>query len=155
MKQTNILTKYQVNYEIAQEVNFAKLRTFLKDVSRLYPNFDAWLNFTFLRNLASGQRKIALAHNGNEIMGAALLKSDIFESKICTFYVDPAFRGMNIGSKLMDLSISTLDNPNTFITVCDQRKSELAPLLSSRGFTLERSVNGLYHSHSSEHFYKL
>jgi GNAT superfamily N-acetyltransferase len=155
MKQTNILTKYQVNYEITRDVNFAKLRTFLMDVSVLYPNFDAWLNFTFLRNLASGQRKIALAHNGNEIIGAALLKSDTFESKICTFYVDPAFRGMSIGSKLMDLSISTLDNPNTFITVCDQRKSELAPLLSSRGFTLERSIDGLYHSHSSEHFYKL
>lgn len=155
MKRTNILTKYQVNYEITCHINFQKLRAFLVDVSGLYPNFDGWLNFKFCRNLASGQRKIALAHNGNEIIGAALLKSDTFESKICTFYVDPAFRGMNIGSKLMDLSISTLDNPNTFITVCDERKSELDPLLSSRGFTLEKSVGGLYHSRSFEHFYKL
>lgn len=155
MKQFNILTKHQINYEITCHINFQKLRAFLVDVSGFYPNFDRWLNFKFCRNLASGQRKIALAHNGNEIIGVALLKSDTFESKICTFYVDPAFRGMNIGSKLMDLSISALDNPNTFITVCDERNSELAPLLSSRGFTLERSVDGLYYSHSSEHFYKL
>ena len=155
MKQTNILTSYQVNYEITQNINFTELKMFLNDVAGLYPNFDGWLNFTFRRNLTSGQRKIALAHNGNEIIGVALLKSDTFESKICTFYVDPAFRGMNIGSKLMDLSISTLDSPTTFITVCDERKSELAPLLSSRGFTLERSVGGLYHPHSFEHFYKL
>lgn len=155
MKQINILTNYQINFEITQEVNFKKLRLFLSDVADSYPNFYGWLNFKFLRNLASGQRKIALAHNGNNILGVALLKSDNFESKICTFYVDPAFRGMNIGGKLMDLSISTLDNPDTFITVCDERKSELTPLLSSRGFTLEKSVDGLYYSHSSEHFYKL
>lgn len=155
MKQFNSLKKYQIDYEVTQRIDYQNLRAFLVDVSGFYPNFDGWLNFKFCRNLASGQRKIILAHNGNEIIGAALLKSDNLESKICTFYVDPAFRGMNIGSKLMDLSISTLDNPNTFITVCDERKSELAPLLSSRGFTLERSVDGLYHSHSSEHFYKL
>ncbi|SFM58710.1 GNAT family N-acetyltransferase [Nitrosomonas communis] len=155
MKKANILTNQRVDYEIVKEINFSELRVFLRDVADLYPNFYIWLNFTFFRNLASEERKIALAHNGNDILGVALLKSDAFESKICTFYVDPAFRGMNIGGKLMDLSISALDDPDTFITVCDERKSELIPLLSSRGFTLERSVDGLYYPHSSEHFYKL
>jgi ribosomal protein S18 acetylase RimI-like enzyme len=155
MNGINILTKPHMQFEVYSSIDFPKLTSFLTNVAPLYPNFDTWLNFTFRRNLLSGERQIALAHNGSQILGTALLKNSIEEKKICTFYVAPNYRNLNIGSQLMDLTLSTLDSHRSFITVSEERKNELNPLLSSKGFTISNSVDGLYRKNSTEHFYTL
>lgn len=152
---TNALRENVVEYRLLQNFDFIELNRLLNPVAPMYPNFDAWLNFKFRRNLALGQRQIALANYGCQLAGVALLKNDGIERKICTFYIAPNFRNMGVGSKLMDLAIETLNSSSSFITVSDERKNELAPLLSSRGFKCINSVHGLYRSGSFEHFYSL
>lgn len=149
------LVKASLKYTVLENANFKALSHFLNAVSPMYPDFSIWWNFTFRRGLSSGQRKIVLAHYGDQIVGVALLKKNMHESKICTFYIAPDFREMGVGGELMDLALETLDSNNTFITVSDERQRQLAPLLSSRGFILVNSVDGLYRSKSSEHFYSL
>lgn len=151
----NTLTKTRFEFEVLQDVNFSRLRSFLGEVAPLYPNFDAWFNFKFCRNLASGQRKVAIAHDGNQILGAALLKKDAHESKICTFYISPEYRGLSIGDELMDLALVTLNDSDTIITVCSERKDELTPLLSSHGFEVISSHDGLYRDLSTEYVFNL
>ncbi|MCP8686083.1 GNAT family N-acetyltransferase [Marinobacterium sedimentorum] len=155
MTTTNILTKTSFSLEVTQDIGFPALRALLQDVAPLYPCFDAWLNFTFRRNMRMGERSVVIAHDGNQLMGAALLKLRREESKICTFFVKPAYRDMNIGTELMDAALATLDRNDTFITVSDDRKCELTPLLMSKGFSVSHSIDGLYRPSSTEYFFTL
>ena len=153
MNKFNILIKTQIEIEIYNSVDFVSLRNTLKDVEPLYPNFGAWLNFKFRRSLSSGERNIVLATDGTNILGLSLLKKNMDESKICTFYVPEIYRDMGIGKKLMCKSLSVLDSSDSFITVSDERQSELKPLLTSSGFKLVKSVDSLYRQKNTEHFY--
>jgi len=155
MNSINVLTSTQLKCELYQNTNFPLLNKFLSDVSPMYPNFNTWLNFTFRRNLASGQRKIVLAHDGNHVIGAALLKQDNVESKICTFYVSPEHRSRGTGKELIDLAMETLDSADTFITVGSERKEELTPLLNSRGFEVVSEHPGLYRENSTEYVFSI
>ncbi|KDC51625.1 GNAT family N-acetyltransferase [Pseudoalteromonas fuliginea] len=155
MNKVNVVIKPTIIIENCESVNFPKLRSFLSDVSTLYPNFDSWLNFKVRRNIDLGTRSILLAYNSEHILGAALLKTHEDEKKISTFYVAPEYRDMGIGSKLMDKAISQLDSDKTFITVSNERQSELSPLLQSKGFELVQSIPNLYRQGSHEYFYKI
>ena len=141
--------------DVVNNIDFVKLYQLLREISPLYPNFVSWLNFTFRRNMNCGERKIAFAHNGTDIVGAALLKQSEQEHKICTFIIDEQYRGNHIGSKLMDLALETLDHQDTCITVSSERNDELAPLLLSKGFALNNAVEGYYRPNSTEYFYSL
>jgi ribosomal protein S18 acetylase RimI-like enzyme len=155
MYSINVLVKEKIEYEASSKIDFISLRNILADVSPLYPNFDAWLNFTFRRNLNSDERQLVLAYNGNQIAGVALLKNTLDEKKISTLYTCPQFRGQNIGHNLIELALVELDSADTFITVSKERNAELYPLLKSKGFKLSQSIDNLYREDNTEHFYKL
>ena len=155
MNKVNVLVKQDISFEIYNSVDLSLLKKSLQEVSPLYPNFDAWLNFKFRRILSSGERNIVLATDGSNILGLSLLKKNKDESKICTFYVPEEYRGMNVGKDLMSKSLSILDNQNSLITVADERHKELKPLLDSSGFKLIKSIDALYREDSTEHFYSL
>lgn len=155
MNKVNVIVKQHINFEIYNSVDLSLLNKSLKDIAPLYPNFNSWLNFRFRRNISSGERNIILATDGSNILGLSLLKKSNVESKICTFYVPEAYRGMNIGRDLMSKSLSILDNKNSFITVAEERHQELKPLLDSSGFKLIKSIDALYRENSTEHFYSL
>jgi ribosomal protein S18 acetylase RimI-like enzyme len=150
----NILTKPGMTFEVVSKMNFSALYLFLAEVAPLYPHFDAWFNFTFRRNVASGERQIALAHHGAHIIGAALLKKTPAEHKICTFYINSDYRNMNVGHDLMDLALATLNSDDAVITVSAERNAELSPLLTAKGFSIYQSMAGYYRQASTEHFYK-
>ena len=155
MTNTNILTKNRFSVEVTDKIRFPALKVLLGDVAPLYPNFDTWLNFTFRRSQQSGERKVVIAHDGSQLIGAALLKLNGDESKICTFFISPTYRDMSLGSELMDVALATLDRNDTFITVSSERKDELTPLLKSKGFTVSQSVDNLYRPGSTEYFFTL
>jgi ribosomal protein S18 acetylase RimI-like enzyme len=155
MTSANVLERKRFYFSLLQNIDFCRLRNFLGDASLLYPNFDVWLHFKFLHGLPTGERKIAVAHDGAQIIGVALLKQNLSESKICTFYIMPKYRNLGVGKELMDFSLRTLDNPNTFITVADERKDELFPLLTSRGFKAAASCKDLYRELSTEYIFSL
>lgn len=140
---------------VVNDIDFVRLYQFLAEIAPLYPNFKSWFNFTFRRNMPSGERKIALAHNGDDIIGAALLKQSEIESKICTFMIAEQFRGYSIGNDLMDLALATLDDKEATITVSSERNDYLLPLLRNKGFELQDTVSGYYRTDSTEYFYSL
>lgn len=152
---THALSKAHIQYNVQQDADFKSLKHFLLSISPMYPNFEVWLNFTFRRNLTSGKRKIVTAYYGSELAGVALLKSDLAERKICTFYISEPFRGLGIGQKLLDIAIDTLNGSDSFITVSEERNGELSPLLYSKGFRLIDTVPKLYRPDSTEYFYSL
>ena len=152
---TNVLTKPSVVFVFLESYERKSLFRALHDVSHLYPGFEGWLTFKFLRDLPKGRRKLLVAHNGDAVIGWSLLKQDAEESKICTFYIAEECRGLGIGQELMNKSVQALDSRETFITVSDERLEELSPLLKSKGFTLSSSVPNMYRKGSTEHIWTL
>lgn len=134
--------------------HFSKLRmrSFLKPVSYLYPDFEAWLNFTFVRQMGEGKRQAIVAHDGNRIYGCALLKVSVEEEKICTFFVHPDAREQGLADDLMRLSLERFDR-SPIISVSEERTQELQPLLKKHGFKIYNSVKDIYWPHKSEHFF--
>jgi ribosomal protein S18 acetylase RimI-like enzyme len=150
-------TKYKTHCELANinTINFLRLSRTLSDVSPHYPNFKEWLYFTFRKEMIQGLRTIAVARHQGVYAGFSLLKNASNEKKICTFYVLPSFRGMSIGSQLMDFSTTYLGNTDISITVSEERNPELYPLLRRKGFSLESRVKGYYRDNADEYFYSL
>ena len=131
----------------------------LASVSHLYPNFDAWLTFRFIRGLGCGERKAIIAHDGNNLLGVSLLKLTEEEKKICTLFVNEKARrtcsDMKVGTNLMKRSLDLLNSGEISITVCSERHEELMPLLHNFSFEKTHEINKLYRDDSSEFFYRL
>ncbi|SES97473.1 GNAT family N-acetyltransferase [Thorsellia anophelis] len=130
-----------------------KVVDFLIPVSHLYPNFHAWLYFTFVRQMNNDSRKVLVVLDGNNVIAATLLKITEEEEKICTFFVDQNFRGQGIGTELMEKSLE-LFSDKVHISVCSQRLNELNDFLVQKHlFCLDRDVSGYYRPDSVEYFF--
>jgi GNAT superfamily N-acetyltransferase len=116
----------------------------LSAVAVNYPEFDSWLNFTFLRGMPSGERTVLVAHCDGILSGISLLKNTKAEKKICTFFILPEFRGQGVGSDLMSKSLNYLGDDRINITVPEPRLGELKGLLDSSGFELVSEKFGFY-----------
>jgi GNAT superfamily N-acetyltransferase len=137
------------------DVSFKKIACHLGDVVPLYPNFKEWLYFKFKPEARLGLRSVLIAHADDQVLGLSLLKKTPAESKICTFYVVPGFRGMGVASKLMERSISLVGDLGATITVSEERNSELFPTLSKFGFELSSSVQDMYRVGRKENIYNI
>lgn len=151
MKMANVVCKSTVSIQLINQISYPLLKSFLSDVSFLYPQFDSWLDFKVRRF----ERDIVIAHDGSQLAGVSILKNSSDEKKISTFYVAPSFRGQMLGQMLMTKSLQFLDSAETFITVSEERNRELVPLLNSNGFRLQKAVPNLYRDGKSELFYSL
>lgn len=140
--------------EITSIADFNKfnVRSFLSQVSEFYPGFDAWLNFKFLRGLASGERKVLIIQDKGEIAGVSLIKISTEEKKICTFYISPIHTGRGFGTKLMADTLAHFEG-SVDITVCEERNSELSCFLIKCGFNLVSTRVGCYRPQTTEYFY--
>jgi ribosomal protein S18 acetylase RimI-like enzyme len=154
MKNYNIHIKPFTKVIENNSLSRASVKSFLSNVAPLYPNFDAWFNFKFYRNI-NVDRHILIAHDNQSIQGLALLKKSHQENKICTFYVDDAFRGNGIGHDLMSKSLEFLNNDNVIITVSEEKKSILEQVLKSNEFKLSRSDKSMYREGITEHIFTI
>lgn len=155
MNNIHVVSKPSVRTEQGNDINMTLLSDLLRNVAPLYPDFDVWFNFTFRRNLASGERRILIVHNGDELLGCSLLKNTPDEAKICTFYIHEEAREQGIGQQLMQQSLASLDNRETIITVSDDRQAELHPLLKSFDFRLTQVLTECYRQQHNEFVYSL
>lgn len=140
--------------DVVSAAHFSKLRmrSFLKPISYLYPDFGKWLNFTFVRQMGEGRRRVVVAHDGTNVYGCALLKITPEESKICTFYVHPDAREQNLADDLMHHSLAHFSE-KPIISVSEERTEELHPLLKKHGFEIYASISDAYRSGRHENYF--
>lgn len=139
----------------APDMNFKYIANHLAAVGKLYPDFKDWLYMTFRPGYLDGTRSMLICDHESQISGLALLKNDLSEKKICTFYVSPEFRGQGIGTELMKRSVQALGEREICITVPEERSLELYPTLNSSGFKVTAAVDGMYRSGKIENIYTL
>ncbi|RLM18754.1 hypothetical protein BIY29_17750 [Brenneria alni] len=139
--------------EVTTAAEFAKhnIREFLEQIACFYPDFHAWLNFTFVRQLNGIERNVLIIKENGEIAGVSLLKKTEEEKKVCTFFIAPKFQRKGYGSTLMEKSLSYLQAP-AHITVCEERWEEMQEFLDKHKFQLNEEVSGYYRPGYKEYF---
>lgn len=131
-----------------QPGDIAQVIHLLKDLPQDYPRGDLWLKRR-LREALADHAKCEVASVAGVVAGVVILTPKQSSMKLSTIMVAERFRGLGIGSRLMDLALEiTADEgfDETFVTVAEHTFPLLRPLLKSRGFTrlaLERHRYGL------------
>ncbi|WP_431123351.1 GNAT family N-acetyltransferase [Flagellimonas flava] len=86
-----------------------------------YPEIDKWFTNKVTPGLISGDRSIIFLKYKQEDAGFAIVKNDLEEKKICTFYIFPEFRGKGIASKLFEESFNVLGTDKPLMTIPENR----------------------------------
>ncbi|MGI1793983.1 GNAT family N-acetyltransferase [Acinetobacter variabilis] len=152
--QLDKIFKYEIMSNDFEALKF--LRQDVEALSYLYPEIKKWYWNVFANGFLKAERKILLAkESSGQLAGFSLLKNDLFEKKICTFYILPEYRESGLGRKLLPIAISMVGEKNVGITVSESVDASLNPLLSLNGFEIERIEPDLYLPKTKEIIYKL
>jgi GNAT superfamily N-acetyltransferase len=154
----NTNTLYVTDHEVTFEFidSLGEVKDILNDIKHLYPNFDSWLKFKFQKgSIKLGLRGILVARAHKSIAGVALLKKQNNEKKICTFFVAAEYRRQGVGSQLMSMSLKWLETDQPVITVSEERKVSLEPILRKFNFSHSKTLFGYYRENKAEYFYNI
>lgn len=119
-----------------------------------YPKYKEWyFNKQLPATINSDQRNILFARNPeneNEIIAMACLKKDEEEQKICTLYVSDKYRGLGLGTALIEESMRWLGTTKPLITLADYKLEMFRPIINKYGWELTEIVTGIYNDKSQE-----
>ena len=118
-----------------------------------YPKHREWYFNKQLPAISSDERNILFVRNPenqNEIISMACLKKDNKERKICTLYVSDKYRGLGIGTSIIEESINWLGTTKPLITLADYKLEMFKPIIDKYDWELTEIVSGLYNDRSKE-----
>ena len=112
-----------------------------------YPNYKNWYFEKQLSSIKDDERNIFFIRNPknkNEIIAVSSLKRNNEEKKICTLYVIKEFRGLGIGSKLIEKSLKWLNTKNPVFTFPDYKLEIFKPIIEKYNWELTEVIDNLY-----------
>jgi GNAT superfamily N-acetyltransferase len=131
----------------AFEIDHAAVRDLLDFLPALYPGGREWLEGR-LADIFVGRAVAVTMNVDDSLAGIAIgILKDSGRFKICTLFVRPEHRRTGVGAGLLDALLSTPESTSSsavYITAAHTIRREIAPLLSSRGFTMIASVEDRY-----------
>ncbi|MBS7401348.1 MAG: GNAT family N-acetyltransferase [Eubacteriales bacterium] len=125
-------------------------------VCKDYPRYKTWFYQKHLPGTLDVKigRDIVFTYNKNkDISGTSLIKKDDTEQKICTLFVNPIFRGLGIGTALVEKSIELLGTNKPLITIADYKLLMFEGLIKKYHWEQTQVVTGLYNDRSKELIY--
>ena len=119
-----------------------------------YPKYKEWYFTKQLPATINGdERNILFVRNpedDNEIISMTCLKRDKEEQKICTLYVSDKYRGLGIGTAIVEESMRWLGTTKPLITLADYKLEMFRPIINKYGWELTEIVSGLYNDRTQE-----
>ena len=119
-----------------------------------YPKHKEWYFTKQLPATINGdERNILFVRNpedDNEIISMACLKRDKEEQKICTLYVSDKYRGLGIGTAIVEESMRWLGTTKPLITLADYKLEMFRPIINKYGWELTEIVSCLYNDRAKE-----
>lgn len=119
-----------------------------------YPKYREWYFTKQLPATVVGdKRNILFVRNPDdvsEIISMACLKKDEEEQKICTLYVADKYRGLGIGTVIVEESIRWLGTTKPFITFVDYKLEMFRSIIYKYDWELTEVVSGLYNNKAQE-----
>jgi hypothetical protein len=118
-----------------------------------YPKYYEWYFTKQLPSIISNNRNILFARDPNhpdEIIAMSCLKKDKEENKICTLYVSNKYRGLGIGTSIIEKSMNWLETTKPLITFADYKLDMFRPIINKYNWELTEIVSNLYNDKSQE-----
>jgi predicted GNAT family N-acyltransferase len=125
----------------------------LRKSQTCYPDILQWYYSRFTPGLTNGTRAIFVYYVDNNLAGLALVKSELMEKKICTFYVKEEYRYNGIGGNLFQSCFEFLGTDKPMITVSDGKVDSFTAIFKHYAFRLEQVLNEYYSPFSREYVY--
>lgn len=119
-----------------------------------YPKHKEWYFKKQLPAINTGERNILFVrnpHDYNEIIAMACLKKTEDEKKICTIYVKDEYRGLGIGTKIIDASLNWLGTTKPLITISEYKLDMFNWLIEKYNWQVTDKVKGLYNDKYKEY----
>lgn len=124
----------------------------LSDLENEYPNFGEWLLQVF-DDIPIKKRSIILKIYNEQIVAISIVKHTKQEEKISTFRVVSKYKGLGIGTELMEDSLYYLKNDSPIITVSEKRIFEFSSFLAKLKFEKTQEISSCYIKDISEHVF--
>ncbi|GEM_PF-5168718 len=124
----------------------------LSDLECEYPNFGKWLLRVF-EEISKGERSILLKLYNEQVVAISIIKHTKHEEKISTFRVLSKYKGLGIGTELMEDSFYYLRNDSPLITVSEKRINEFIPFLSKLKFEETEKIQSCYLKNITEYIF--
>lgn len=114
-----------------------------------YPEFHHWFWHKVVPGYENNTRGIFVRADGNRITGIAIAKRGL-ERKLCTLWVDEAFRDRGLAGSLADEAFNWLQTRKPLFSVSKKKLNEFRGLLRSWDFGSGVQYEGYYHQSATE-----
>ena len=120
-------------------------------VTNDYPKLKSWF---FKKHLPGtldkkSNRDIIIACDKDNIYGTTFIKYDD-EKKICTLFVVPEVRGLEIGTLLLDKAMDILGTTKPMITFPEYKLVEFEPIIKKYNWQQTQTLEGFYNTQNTE-----
>jgi len=120
-------------------------RDALMALSALYPGFSDWWSNKVEPGLQDGTRALLLEWRDDRVAGAAIVKDDGVEKKLCCLRVSPGFEnGAGLGVRLFERAFEVLETTRPGLSVSEENRPAFERLFRHFGFEWESDHNGIY-----------
>jgi len=129
---------------LLSDYNEENVLRFLKEISDQYPRIEEWFIDKVNPGLATGTREIFCRYKNGKLIAVGIAKNEADEQKICTLRVSQGWRGLGIGTSLLDEMVNWLGNDLPLITIPREKQIMFGPIFDRFNFQLSREVPNLY-----------
>lgn len=127
-------------------LKFYEITFFLNDS---YPGYKDWFSKQIV-GCFKNERTILYTKENDKIIGVIFLKKDNAESKICTLYVLPEYRKMDIATKLIEASFEYLETSKPLATVNSSKLEMFSKIINKYGWKITEEINDIYNEGETE-----
>ena len=127
-------------------LKFYEITFFLNDS---YPGYKDWFSKQII-GCFKNERTILYTKDNDKIVGFIFLKKASDESKICTLYVLPEYRNMDIATKLIEASFKYLETSKPLATVNSSKLGMFSKIIDKYDWKITEEVNDIYKNGETE-----
>ena len=134
----------KIRNDLKSQQLLEKLYNVTKGLELDYPNHYHWFHEKFCKELDGKAREIIFCLNGGIPVGIVFLKNSKDEKKICTIYVEKAYRNIGIGTQLLLKSFTFLNTTKPLITMPEYKVKDFDNIIKTYNWEKTEIIESCY-----------
>lgn len=114
--------------------------------NKQYPEYLKWFYGKCIPRILDNKGDVLFSLDGFMLKGLLIYKNDESEKKICTLYVDEPYRNKNLGTVLIENSISILETEQPIISIPKNNLSQFEYYINRYNWKEKKTDNNIYKS---------
>lgn len=135
-------------------VDFMRVSAMLENLDNYYPDFNYWLINQCIPGVLTGQDILLVAKEHEQVVGVALAKKTLEETKLRCVRVLPSHENKGVGIRLIDRTLHLLGDDSPRCTVSEEMLHLYSRAFINRyNFELTEVVKGMYRPGKLEYIF--